>query len=133
MIRLHSGINNGIRWKNRLPLFDPLAGQAPTMEKNRLIIRADHLNDGRSLQADMTVVAEGRYITKVTDILCSCVFRGIASPTDAAGLVTHRNARILGIQHCPGTLAMGLNENPVLPLCPDTGIKAAVMTSTFNI
>ena len=50
------------------------------MEKTRLIIRADQLYDGRSLQMDTTVVVEGRYITDVTDTPSSFDIRGIVTP-----------------------------------------------------
>jgi imidazolonepropionase-like amidohydrolase len=50
------------------------------MENTRLVIRADQLYDGRSLQTNMTVVVAGRHITDVTDKPCSGDIRGIVTP-----------------------------------------------------
>ncbi|MEX1297363.1 MAG: amidohydrolase family protein [Desulfotignum sp.] len=50
------------------------------MENPRLVIRADHLYDGRTLQTDMTVVVEGRHITEVTGTACPPDMRGIVTP-----------------------------------------------------
>lgn len=50
------------------------------MENNRLVIRADHLYDGRSVHTDMTVVVEGRHIVDMTNRPCPGDIRGIVTP-----------------------------------------------------
>lgn len=50
------------------------------MENTPLVIRADQLYDGRSLQTDKTVVVAGRHIVDVTERPCPGDIRGIVTP-----------------------------------------------------
>jgi imidazolonepropionase-like amidohydrolase len=59
---------------------DPLRRQDLTMEKKPFVIRADQLYDGRTLQADITVVVEGRHITEVTGSTLSADITGTVTP-----------------------------------------------------
>ncbi len=50
------------------------------MEQESLIIRADQLYDGRTLQTDVTVVVEGRHIIDLTRNTSPSDIRGIVTP-----------------------------------------------------